>query len=429
MLFVATFLIFGYLGDIRSGRDNIIAVAAPSFEYPDWLPSAFIWFYLYVSTPLNNVNFNIDLAPNYFPLETASTFIPSFAREGFVNALGGSRQWDLVSETFNVSSLLQSVLSDFGVSGAMVFMLVCGVGFSRLVRRSRVSAASFFAVIVLLHGLALSFFANLLFHLVFMFQIVVVGWVVAAYNAERTIETCLASVALQTLAPVEVLVVDDASRDDTASAVNRCAERLAMVGVALKYFRLARNSGPSVARNKGILEATGSHIAFLDADDIWRADKLAIVDRFAGDTTAGLICHAYTEAATLGSADVAPHVAKPISVHSMLLSNPAQTSSVVMRRQPDLRFDETMRYCEDHDLWIRIAERSAVLQLVGSPLTRLGRPQLSAGGLSGNRMRMRAGEVRVYYKFCQRARLSRAWALPCLVLFSLAKHLYSGLRR
>jgi oligosaccharide repeat unit polymerase len=174
---MAVLLIFGYLGDARSGRDSIIGLAAPTFEYPDWLPSAFIWMYIYFSTPLNNVNFNIDISPNYLPLETAGSFIPSFAREDFLSALGGKKQWDLVSETFNVGSLLQSLLTDFGVGGAIVFTLICGVVFSWLRRRAATSPSAFFAVIVLLHGIALSFFANLLFHLVFVFEIIATTWV------------------------------------------------------------------------------------------------------------------------------------------------------------------------------------------------------------------------------------------------------------
>lgn len=178
VVLTAILLIFGYLGDARSGRDSIIELAAPTFAYPDWLPSAFIWIYIYLSTPLNNVNYNIDIAPNYLPLETAGSFIPSFAREDLLSGFGGTKQWDLVSQSFNVGSLLQSLLIDFGVGGAIIFTLMCGVVFSRLRRRATTSPSAFFAVIVLLHGLALSFFANLLFHLVFMFEILAIAWVV-----------------------------------------------------------------------------------------------------------------------------------------------------------------------------------------------------------------------------------------------------------
>lgn len=175
---IGVFLLFGYLGDLRSGREHIIQLAAPTFDYPDWLPSAFIWFYIYVCTPLNNVNANIDIAPNYLPLETAGSFIPSFARESFLEAVGASRQWNLVTESFNVSSLLQSMVTDFGVYGSLGFTLMCGFAFSVILRRSRHSPAAFFSLVVLLHGIALSFFANLLFHLVFLFQMLMATWIV-----------------------------------------------------------------------------------------------------------------------------------------------------------------------------------------------------------------------------------------------------------
>ncbi|RYG90242.1 MAG: oligosaccharide repeat unit polymerase [Alphaproteobacteria bacterium] len=177
LLFVVILLVFGYLGDLRSGREQFIAIAAPTFDYPDWLPSGFIWFYIYLCTPLNNVNFNIDMPPNYLPLETASTLIPSLAREAFLTSVGNSQQWELVNESFNVSSLLQSLLTDFGVYGTIGFTLLCGYAFSRIMRRSVNSPAAFFAVIVLLHGIALSFFANLLFHLVFLFEIFTLRWI------------------------------------------------------------------------------------------------------------------------------------------------------------------------------------------------------------------------------------------------------------
>lgn len=179
-LFIIVFMIFGFLGDIRSGRENIIYLSSPTFEYPEWLPSAFIWFYIYICTPLNNVNFNIDITPNYLPLETVGTFIPSFLREAFMGALGsGTQQWNLVTDSFNVSSLLQSLLTDFGVAGTIIFMLLCGIGFTRVLRCSRSIPAAFFALIVLLHGISLSFFSNLLFHLVFIFEIFIISWIVA----------------------------------------------------------------------------------------------------------------------------------------------------------------------------------------------------------------------------------------------------------
>ena len=258
--------------------------------------------------------------------------------------------------------------------------------------------------------------------------------VIPAFNAERTIEACLASVAAQTLPPLEVLVIDDHSPDRTRDAVERSRGRLAAAGIGLVYLRLLTNSGPSVARNTGIRASTANFIAFLDADDTWDPDKLRIVDRHFGGSGAGLAFHAYTEAPTPvvcpSPATWGPeHRSDILSIHRMLLRNPAQTSCVVMRKQPTWLFDESMWRCEDYDLWMRIAERSSILRIAGRALTRLGRPQLSAGGLSADALRMRIGELRVYRNFCARSWRARAWALPALTLFSSMKYLYSGLRR
>lgn len=254
--------------------------------------------------------------------------------------------------------------------------------------------------------------------------------VIPAYNAEKTIEACLASVLAQTLPPLEVLVVDDHSRDGTQAAVQRCEAQFAAVGIRLGYIRLAQNAGPSMARNKGIRMAKGNCIAYLDADDTWHKDKLAIVDRFASSSSAVLFCHAYTEEQAFdASTSDTGYQAKFLSIYQMLIRNPATTSCVMVRKQHALAFDETMRYCEDYELWMRIAERAPILRLVGPPLTRMGRPQLTEGGLSGNTARMRVGEVRVYYNFCRRAWLTRAWLLPGLLAFSLLKHVYSSIRR
>ncbi len=254
--------------------------------------------------------------------------------------------------------------------------------------------------------------------------------VIPAYNAEKTIEACLSSVVQQTLAPLEVLVIDDHSSDRTGDAVRRCEGLLAAAGIRLEYILLAQNSGPSIARNRGISESRGNFIAFLDADDVWTSNKLEVVDKFANKSNVGLIFHSYTEIRSIYS-DKGFDVYDPevASIYRLLLRNIAPTSCVIVRKQHGVLFDETMRYCEDYDLIMKIAENSKILRLVGKPMTRLGRPQLTVGGLSGNTIRMRIGEFLVYYKFCSRNWLVRFWMLPLLLIFSFLKHIYSTIHR
>jgi teichuronic acid biosynthesis glycosyltransferase TuaG len=254
--------------------------------------------------------------------------------------------------------------------------------------------------------------------------------VIPAYNAESTIETCLGSVIAQTLAPLEVLVIDDASSDGTEAAVQRCKAAFTVAGIGLEYFCIRPNAGPSAARNQGIRAARGAFIAFLDADDSWAVEKLAVIDQFAAYPGAGLVCHDYTDKPEpLASKDPTDYEARPLSVYGMLLRNPAQTSCTVVRKTSALEFDETLRRCEDYDLWMRIAEHATAFRIKGPPLARLGRPQLSAGGLSSDTFGMRAGELRVYLNFCLRNAPIRIWLLPVLMCMSILKHAYSWLRR
>jgi glycosyltransferase involved in cell wall biosynthesis len=94
--------------------------------------------------------------------------------------------------------------------------------------------------------------------------------IIPAHNVERFIGQTLASVLNQTHRALEVIVVDDGSRDRTATIVAAVAEQDARV-------RLIRteNIGVSAARNLAIANSRGDYIAPIDADDIWREDKLA----------------------------------------------------------------------------------------------------------------------------------------------------------
>ena len=98
-----------------------------------------------------------------------------------------------------------------------------------------------------------------------------VSVVVAAHNAADTIAETLMSALRQTHPTFEILVVDDASQDATAEVVQACAARDPRV----RLIRLSQNRGVAGARNAGIREAKGDYVAPLDADDLWRPEKLS----------------------------------------------------------------------------------------------------------------------------------------------------------
>lgn len=92
--------------------------------------------------------------------------------------------------------------------------------------------------------------------------------IIPAFNAERTIARALHSVLAQTRPADEILVINDGSTDNTADAVRAFGDRVRLITQA--------NAGVSVARNTGIQSASGDWIAFLDADDEWLPEKLAL---------------------------------------------------------------------------------------------------------------------------------------------------------
>ncbi len=113
--------------------------------------------------------------------------------------------------------------------------------------------------------------------------------VVPLYNKGPYIERCLASLRAQSLAALEVLVVDDGSRDDGAARVVECAT----LDPRLRLIR-QKNGGVSRARNTGVAQARAAWVAFLDADDEWRPDFAEVVlNAIARHPRARLVSTAY----------------------------------------------------------------------------------------------------------------------------------------
>ena len=95
-----------------------------------------------------------------------------------------------------------------------------------------------------------------------------VSVIIPAYNREKTIKDAVLSVLNQTYQNLEVIVVDDCSKDKTVEIVK------SMDDVRIRVIECKENGGACVARNIGIEHAKGEIIAFQDSDDIWHADKL-----------------------------------------------------------------------------------------------------------------------------------------------------------
>lgn len=98
-----------------------------------------------------------------------------------------------------------------------------------------------------------------------------VSVIIPAYNCSDTISTSVLSALYQGYKNLEVVIVDDSSTDNTSEVIRNISVRESRI----IFLSLEQNSGPAVARNKGLEKAHGELIAFLDADDEWMPGKIS----------------------------------------------------------------------------------------------------------------------------------------------------------
>jgi len=167
--------------------------------------------------------------------------------------------------------------------------------------------------------------------------------VIPAYNAQPFLSRAIESALSQTVAPTEILVIDDGSSDDTFKIASAFR-------APVKAFKKA-NGGPASARNLGIQHAQSDWIALLDADDAWLPDKLEEQIKLLNSDVA--LIHS--------SARGRPNCISPETTFTQLWRrNCILNSSVLLRREVFVQvggFDEdpALIGVEDYNLWLRIA--------------------------------------------------------------------------
>ncbi len=241
--------------------------------------------------------------------------------------------------------------------------------------------------------------------------------IIPAYNAAETISRALESVMNQSYAAHEIIVVDDASTDNTYQLLTE------KYGQKVKIIQKVINGGGSIARNAGMEVATGNYIAFLDADDVWHKDKLMLLNTIlSANPGIKLFYHPYTQEDIVNKRLPENIIVFKLPFVKLLPGNVIATSCAVIYNDPTFRFDTAMRYTEDYDLWLRIGYKHK-LYFISIPLTQIFRPFTSRGGVSENKWKMRKGEMRAYRKL---ARLNPLFIflLPFLLVSSVGKHLY-----
>jgi glycosyltransferase involved in cell wall biosynthesis len=254
-----------------------------------------------------------------------------------------------------------------------------------------------------------------------------VSVVIPCYRCSATISRAVESIAQQVMRPQEVILVDDASGDNTLSTLYEIQARYYKGWI--KVLCLPRNSGPSTARNAGWEAARESFVAFLDADDSWHPHKIEIqFSWMEANPEVALSAHRYllVPGPALEPDDVNNPVPRKLSFRRMLLSNPISTPTVMLRRELPMRFQDGKRYAEDYLLWLQIACQRHCW-LLDLPLTYLHKAPYGLSGLSAHMWEMEQGVISTYETLYKEHRISLL-TFMALVPYSLLKFLRRSIR-
>ncbi|MCC2139281.1 glycosyltransferase, partial [Faecalibacterium sp. CLA-AA-H283] len=190
--------------------------------------------------------------------------------------------------------------------------------------------------------------------------------IMAAYNAEKTIEQAINSVLSQTYPDFELLVVNDCSTDKTAML----AEAIVKKDDRVRLISNEKNSGVSYTRKHGLEEASGEWVAILDSDDAWAPEKLEKQIKLQKKTNADLL---FTGSAFM-DADGKPidwYLAAPAEVtyRQLLKQNVLSNSSALVRKELYAKYyavGDGMH--EDFALWLNILKDGRKAYGVDEPL-------------------------------------------------------------
>lgn len=221
--------------------------------------------------------------------------------------------------------------------------------------------------------------------------------IVPVYNAAPFLKRTLASVMAQTYRNWELILVDDASTDGSTELIERLMDVYGMFQGTVRLLRNGRNQGPAVSRNRGIQEARGRYLAYLDADDYWEADKLEKQYGFMKKKNCAFSFTGYEFAGKDGVRNgKIVHVPDSISYQEALTNTTISTITVMLDRNklPErlLRMPEDCSR-EDTATWWRILRNGYMAYGLNEALSVYCRHR---GSHSANKFRAVFGTYRMY---------------------------------
>lgn len=218
--------------------------------------------------------------------------------------------------------------------------------------------------------------------------------IIPLYNCAKHLKHTVKAVIKQTHANWEMIIVNDASTDDSLEKAMEFAD-----DSRIKILNLEKNAGVGAARNAGIALASGRYVAFLDSDDLWSNDKLEKQLAFMQKNSAAISHTGYAfineKGSVLSQGNV--RVDRDVDLEKYLKTTQVGMSSVMYDRKQihNLAFPTERELCEDAKTWVSLMKQGIKFQGLNETLMLY---RVRSHQLSGNKINMALNTLKRYLK-------------------------------
>lgn len=251
-----------------------------------------------------------------------------------------------------------------------------------------------------------------------------VSIIMPTYNCGDFIGITIDSVLEQTYRKWEIIIVDDASSDNTLEIVKKYMKNDSRI----KYFRQERNLGAARARNKAIDLAAGEYIAFLDSDDLWMPKKLESQITYMKKSNHNFTCTSYTKIDENGNSLNRIVQAKVKSDYKGILKTCPGNSTVIYNAKNLGKFKiPDIKKRNDYVMWLKIIKKETCLYGLKEPL---GSHRIRKGAISSKKIDLIGYHWKVYREieklsFLQSIYLSSYWIFKSVLKVGNRKKQFS----
>lgn len=217
--------------------------------------------------------------------------------------------------------------------------------------------------------------------------------IIPTYNAQETVARAIESVLNQTYDDYEIIVIDDASSDGTCAVVSAFLNE----HKCIKLLKNTGNKGVAYSRNKGIQESGAEWIAFLDADDYWEKDKLALQIKESEKHPDCKLFFTGSQFTDIDGnmSDFILQIPGQVTYNELLYQNVISCSSVLIKKEvlEEFPMEEDNSIHEDYYTWLRWLKKGNYAVGINRPLLIY---QVDKSSKSGNKIAAAKMNYRTY---------------------------------